>query len=101
MKTHKGIFFLFCIFISGCSTQWYKTLGVGYEVQELGPKQYAIVASGPGLKSQKEVEEAFDIKAKTLMGDTPYSTDYSVESYRYFSGGYHQGYRVRGIVKAK
>ena len=77
---------------------------MSYEILEIGPRQYKLVANGAGLHKKDEVERGFLFRAGQLCGGPNFSNDYQTTPYQYGSsgGGFsftHNAFKTTGIVK--
>ena len=96
--------------VAGCASNpnsiWFEGAMMNYEVLEIGPRQYKLVANGAGFHKQEEVERGFLFRANQLCGGQDFSHDYQTAPYQYGSsgGGFsftHNAFKTTGIVKCK
>jgi hypothetical protein len=108
----QRLLFLLLIFagLAGCASNpnsfWYAGAMMNYEVLEIGPRQYKLVANGAGLHKKEEVERGFLFRASQLCGGQEFSHEFQTAPYQYGSsgGGYsftHNAFKTIGIVKCK
>jgi hypothetical protein len=104
--------FLLFIFagLAGCASNpnsfWFEGAMMNYEVLEIGPRQYKLVANGAGLHKRDEVERGFLFRASQLCGGQEFSHEFQTAPYQYGSsgGGFsftHNAFKTTGIVKCK
>jgi hypothetical protein len=92
--------------VSNPNSIWFEGAMMNYEILEVGPRQYKLVASGAGLHKKEEVERGFLSRASQLCGGQDFSHDYKTIPYQYGSsgGGYsftHNAFKTTGIVICK
>src|SRR5437868_946182 len=94
--------------LAGCASNpnslWYEGAMMHYEVLEIGPRQYKLVANGAGLHKKDEVERGFVFRAGQLCGGREFSHEFQTVPYQYGSsgGGFfftHNAFKTTGIVK--
>jgi hypothetical protein len=97
-------------FIAGCASSpnsfWYEGAMMNYEVLEIGPRQYKLIANGAGAHKKDTVERGFLFRAGQLCGGQEFSHESETAPYQYGSsgGGFyftHNAFRTTGIVKCK
>lgn len=83
---------------------WFEGAMMHYEILEIGPRQYKLIASGAGLHKKEEVERGFIFRDGQLCSGTGFSHDFQTVPYQYGSSGggmsfTHNAFRTTGIVK--
>lgn len=79
---------------------------MGFEVLEVGPRQYKLTANGAGAHKSEEVERGFLVRARELCGGQKFSHDYQTMPYQYGSsgGGFsftHNAFKTVGVVQCQ
>lgn len=100
----------FLALIAGCASnpnsRWLEGAMMGFEVLEVGPRQYKLTANGAGAHKSAEVERGFLVRAGELCGGQNFSREYQTTPYQYGSsgGGYsftHNAFKTVGVVKCQ
>lgn len=105
----RYLFLLSPIFVlAGCASSpnsiWFEGAMMGYEVLEIGPRQYKLVAFGAGFHKKDEVERGFLFRAGQLCEGAGFNHEFQTAPYQYFSsgGGFsftHNAFKTTGVVK--
>jgi len=95
---------------AGCASnpnsRWHEGAMMNYEVLEVGPKQYKLIATGAGAHKRDEVERGFLVRAGELCNGREFSHEFQTTPYQYgsSSGGFsftHNAFKTTGIIKCK
>jgi hypothetical protein len=98
------------VFIAGCASTpnsfWFENGMMNFEVLEVGPKQYKLIAMGAGALKREQVERAFSIRANQLCEDKPFPYEFQSEPRQYTSSGggfafVHNAFKTTGVVKCR
>lgn len=99
---------LFPLLLSACASNpnsvWFEGAMMHYEVLEVGPRQYKLIANGAGRHKSIEVERGFIARAEQLCNGSAFSHEFQTTPYQYGSSGggmsfTHNAFRTTGIVK--
>jgi len=110
---HQIYFFLLALAgLAGCGALtpnhvWHEGAVMSYEVLEIGPQQYKLVATGAGLHKQEAVERGFLFRAGQLCGGQTFAHEYQTAPFTHTLLGprnvptAYTTIRTSGIVKCK